>query len=157
MKTVVLLISILSFSLPAFSQISSKSKSPSLGTFGFGLIIGNHPWFGITAKLWLGNKLAMDAVVGYREDLHLQANLTSNRRLIWTSKGGLFFTYGAGFFAEMPNTDHLGLQVIGGMEAFLPWKNLSMFAEYIPAADFKPGDDHIFQPVNFVGGVRYYF
>ncbi len=157
MKAFVLLIFIILFSLPVFSQLPNKSKSPSLGTFGFGPITGNHPWVGISGKLWLGNKLAIDAVVGYRENLHLQLNLTNNRQLIWTVHGGLFITYGVGFFAEMPNTDHLGLQVIGGLEWFLPWEAVSVFGEYIPAADFKPGDDNVFQPANFVGGIRYYF
>jgi len=156
-RTLISLIFIFLLSLTTIAQQPNNPKSPSFGTFGFGPITGNHPWVGATAKLWLGEKLAIDAVVGYQKDVELQANLTSNRSPFNLSNGNLFFTYGLGVFSKIPTADALGVQAIGGAEWFLPWEPVSVFADYIPAVNFNPKQDKAFQPLNFVGGIRYYF
>lgn len=140
-----------------FALDEGKQAEPGAGKFALGGIAGDHPYIGGSVKYWFTDVLAIDGAVGFKSNLHMQANLTFNKKYFDFPKGDMLITIGGGLFTGFPVDFDFGIQAEGGVEWFMPWAPWGVFADYIPAINFFPDYDWVVQPFNFVVGARYYF
>ena len=132
------------------------------GLIGLG-IMGGEP-SGFSAKLWLGNNVALDGALGYAylwngKGVHMNADLLIHTGSLLPSLVGFLPLYaGAGVRVRLANgvdnPREVGLRVPFGAEYVLPIVPLGFFFELAPILDFTPG---IAFSSNAALGVRYYF
>jgi hypothetical protein len=142
-----------------FAADETKGVVPSAGLFGAGPITGNDPWIGGTIKYWFSDKVAIDASVGALWGLHMMSNITYNHIFFPFPKGEMALTFGGGLFMKVFNGFDMGMQGETGVEWFMPWAPVGVFADYCPTFSFFDNDDDniFFYPGNFIIGARYYF
>jgi len=142
--------------------IGTSVAAAAPGLIGLG-VMGGEP-SGFSAKLWLGNHVALDAGLGYAylwhgQGVHAHGDLLLHTGSLLPSLVGFLPLYaGVGVRARLANgVDNpmaVGLRVPFGAEYVLPVIPLGVFFEVAPIVDFTP-------EVGFNGnaavGVRYYF
>jgi hypothetical protein len=142
--------------------IGTSVVAAAPGLIGLG-IMGGEP-SGFSAKLWLGNHVALDGGLGYAylwngKGVHMHANLLLHTGSLLPSLVGFLPLYaGAGVRVRLANgvdnPREMGLRVPFGAEYVLPIIPLGVFFELAPILDFTPG---IAFNSNAALGVRYYF
>jgi len=142
--------------------ICTSVAAAAPGLIGLG-IMGGEP-SGFSAKLWLGDHVALDGALGYaylwdKAGVHMHGDLLLHTGSLLPSLVGFLPLYaGAGVRVKLANgvdnPREVGLRVPFGAEYVLPIIPLGFFFELAPILDFAPG-------VAFNGngslGVRYYF
>jgi len=132
------------------------------GFIGLGVMAGEPS--GFSAKLWLGNHLALDGALGYAylwhgQGVHLHGDLLLHTGSLLPSLVGFLPLYaGAGVRVRLANgvenPREIGIRVPFGAEYVLPIIPLGVFLELAPIIDFAPA-------LGFSGngavGIRYYF
>jgi hypothetical protein len=132
------------------------------GFIGLGIMAGEPS--GFSAKLWLGNHVALDGALGYAylwhgQGVHMHGDLLLHTGSLLPLLVGFLPLYtGVGVRVRLANgvdnPREVGLRVPFGAEYVLPIVPLGVFFELAPILDFAPG-------VAFNGngavGVRYYF
>lgn len=127
------------------------------GNFGIGLIVGEPT--GISAKMWLMKRTAVDAAAAwsFSDDaaLHLHADyLFHNFDLIEVSKGQLPVYFGAGARVKFESDSKLGVRIPVGLAYILEGAPLDLFAEIVPLVDLVPDTEF---ELNGSIGIRYFF
>jgi hypothetical protein len=128
--------------------------------FGLGIITGEPS--GISGKLWLSDKTAVDGAVAWslESDANFQIHgdfLIHDFNLIKVQKGSLPFYYGiGGRIRTWHNGDeaNVGVRFPVGLSYIFQGKRVDLFLEVVPVLDLAPSTD-----VQFNGalGFRYYF
>jgi len=128
--------------------------------FGLGVISGEPT--GISGKLWLSNKTAIDGAMAW--SLESNANfqvhgdfLIHDFNLIKVQKGSLPVYYGIGGRIrtwDNNNDDNVGVRFPLGMEYIFQGNRFDLFLEVVPVLDLAPSTDLQF---NGALGFRYFF
>jgi len=128
--------------------------------FGLGIITGEPS--GISGKLWLSDKTAVDGAVAW--SLETNANfqihgdfLMHDFNLIKVKKGSLPVYYGIGGRIrtwDNNGDDNVGVRFPFGLNYIFQSKRLDLFLEVVPVLDLAPSTE-----VQFNGalGFRYFF
>ncbi|MBI5268001.1 MAG: hypothetical protein HY851_12295 [candidate division Zixibacteria bacterium] len=128
--------------------------------FGLGIITGEPS--GISGKLWLSNKTAVDGAMAW--SLETNANfqihgdfLIHDYTLIKVQKGSLPVYYGIGGRLrtwDNNGDDNIGVRFPFGLDYIFPSNRVDLFLEVVPVLDLAPDTD-----VQFNGalGFRYFF
>lgn len=128
--------------------------------FGLGIITGEPS--GISGKLWLSNKTAVDGAMAW--SLETNANfqihgdfLMHDFNLIKVQKGSFPVYYGIGGRIrtwDNGRDDNVGVRFPFGMNYIFQSKRLDLFLEVVPVLDLSPSTE-----VQFNGalGFRYFF
>jgi len=125
--------------------------------FGLGAVFGEPT--GLSAKVWTGEKTAVDGALawsfagsGY---VHLHADfLIHNFDLINVSKGKLPFYFGIGAFLNFASDMGLGIRIPVGLAYHFADAPLEIFGEIAPGLSLLPATDFYFGGGI---GIRYYF
>ena len=146
----------------AVACIGTSVAGAAPGFIGLG-IMGGEP-SGFSAKLWLGNHVALDGGLGYAylwngAGVHMHGDLLLHTGSLLPSLVGFLPLYaGAGVRVRLANgvdnPREVGLRIPFGAEYVLPIVPLGVFFELAPILDFAPG---IAFNGNAAVGVRYYF
>ncbi|MEN8156059.1 MAG: hypothetical protein ABFS10_03855 [Bacteroidota bacterium] len=149
MKRSILALCTLLLSVNAFSQKSN---------FGLGVMLGNPT--GVSAKLWTGEKIAVDAAFGYRigveDHLRFNADYLFHPWSFNVEQDILKPYFGAGFGLGFISDFSVSVRVPVGAAYFFQPVPLEVFAEIAPGFQIiGPGDTRFC----FEGylGVRWYF
>jgi hypothetical protein len=148
MKKLILVSIVAMFTASLFAQDSG---------FGLGAVFGEPT--GLSAKVWTGDKTAIDGALawsfagpGY---LHLHTDfLVHNFDLIDVSEGQLPFYFGIGAYLDFASNLGLGIRIPIGLAYHFDSAPLEIFAEIAPGLSLLPGTDF------YLGGgigIRYYF
>ena len=150
------------FALIVAAGIGASVAAAAPGLLGLG-IMGGEP-SGFSAKLWLGDRTALDGALGYAylwhgQGVHAHADLLLHTGSLVPAPVGFLPLYvGVGVRARLANgvdnPTHVGLRVPLGAEYVLPLIPLGVFFELAPILDFAP--ETAFNG-NASIGVRYYF
>jgi len=140
-------------------SISGIARASGSHNFGLGIILGEPT--GISGKLWISGRSAVDGAaawsLGNNEALHLHADyLLHNFTLIKVEKGRLPFYYGIGGrirFADVGD-DHIGVRVPLGLAYLFEGAPLDIFLEIVPILDLAPDTDF---DLNGALGMRFFF
>lgn len=140
--------------------ISGTALAEGSHNFGLGVILGEPT--GISGKLWLSGKSAIDGAVAWSTDtnasLHVHADyLLHNFGSIDVDKGRLPFYYGVGGrikFSEHNNDNFIGVRVPLGFVYIFETAPVDIFFELVPVLDLAPDTELDF---NGAVGVRYFF
>ena len=141
--------------------ICTSVAAAAPGLIGWGIMVGEPS--GLSAKLWLGNHVALDGGLGYAYLWHgrgvqLHGDLLLHTGSLLPSPVGFLPLYaGAGIHVRLANgvnnPREVGLRVPFGAEYVLPIIPLGFFFELAPILDFAPGTAF---NSNAAVGVRYY-
>ncbi len=148
MKKLILIAVVALFSAGVFAQGSG---------LGLGIIFGEPT--GLSAKMWTGEKTALDAAVAWsfvgEGWLHIHADfLMHNYDLLSVSQGALPVYYGLGAYVGLSSDLGLGLRVPVGLAYQFDGAPVDVFAEIVPGLGLLPSITF------YIGGgigVRYYF
>lgn len=148
MKKLILISIVALFSVGLFAQGSG---------FGLGAIFGEPT--GLSAKMWTGEKTAIDGALAWSFSgfgfLHVHADfLIHNYDLISVSEGKLPLYFGLGAFVNFASDLGLGVRVPLGLAYQFEGAPLDIFAEITPGLSLLPGTDFYFGGGI---GVRYFF
>ncbi|MFA4839932.1 MAG: hypothetical protein WC703_10710 [Candidatus Neomarinimicrobiota bacterium] len=137
--------------LSLFSFASAQSK------FGLGVILGEPT--GISGKMWMGQKTALDAALawssGNNDAVHVHVDyLWHNFSLIKAPSGKLPFYYGIGGKITLADETRVGVRVPLGIDWILAGPPIDVFLEIVPALDIVPDTDF---GIDAGLGVRYNF
>lgn len=137
--------------------ILSSTASAKNGNFGLGVIIGEPT--GISGKLWLNNKHAVDGAVawstGKNNDLHLHADyLLHLYDLITVEKGKLPLYFGIGGRIKFETKSNAGVRIPVGLNYMFVNTPLDIFLEVVPLLELAPDTDFDF---NAAVGIRFFF
>jgi hypothetical protein len=133
--------------------------------FGLGLMGGNPS--GLSAKVWTGGNIALDAGLGYSvwsgQALHFHGDvLWHTNSLIQSGDGYLPLYIGVGARVGMAADDYpdtrIGIRVPFGLEYVFASVPVGLFLEVVPTFDLAgvPPNKGFFGPQGSVG-FRYYF
>jgi len=125
--------------------------------FGIGIILGEPT--GISAKLWLTEKTALDGAVAWsmwdEGAIHIHADfLVHSFNLINVSQGQLPLYFGIGPRVKLANDPIVGVRIPVGLAYLFGSAPLDVFFELVPILDLVPGTEFHF---NGAIGVRYFF
>jgi len=148
MKRLILVLSVILFSLGLFAQNSG---------FGLGAVFGEPT--GLSAKLWTSDKTAIDGAAAWSFSgsgyFHLHADfLIHNFDLISVSEGKLPLYFGLGAFMDFASELGLGIRIPLGLAYHFESAPLDVFAEIAPGLSLLPGTDFYFGGGI---GIRFYF
>jgi hypothetical protein len=140
-------------------SIGGIARAAGSHNFGLGIILGEPT--GISGKLWISGRSAVDGAVAWSTDtnasMHLHADyLVHSFSLIKVDKGRLPFYYGIGgrikFYDH--HDDFIGVRVPFGLAYIFETAPVDIFFELVPILDLAPDTDFDF---NAAIGVRYFF
>lgn len=126
--------------------------------FGAGVILGEPT--GLSAKLWLSEKTAIDGGLAWsfannESAMHIHADfLVHSFNLIQVSKGQLPLYFGIGPRIKLANDLMLGVRIPVGLAYHFSEAPLDVFFELVPIMDLIPETRFNF---NAAIGVRYWF
>ena len=148
MKKLILASIVALFSMGLFAQSSG---------FGLGAVFGEPT--GLSAKVWTGDKTAIDGALAWSfyspGFLHLHADfLIHNFDLIDVNEGKLPLYFGFGAFVNFASDLGLGIRIPLGLAYHFDSAPLEIFAEVVPGLSLLPATDF------YIGGgigIRYYF
>lgn len=125
--------------------------------FGLGVILGEPT--GISGKLWVDNKRAIDGAVAWSFDkksaMHLHADLLfHSSNIIKVEMSKLLVYYGIGGRVKFENKSKVGVRVPLGLNYLSSGAPLDVFLEIVPILDLAPSTDF---SLNAAIGVRYFF
>ncbi len=142
--------------------IGMGAANAAPGLLGLGVMAGEPT--GFSAKLWLGNRVALDAAVAYSylwhgTGVHMHGDVLFHTRSLLPSILGFMPLYaGVGARVRLANGVNnpmlAGIRIPFGAEYVLPLVRIGAFIELAPIIDLTP-------TTGFYGngavGVRYYF
>ncbi len=141
--------------------IAASVAAAAPGFLGLG-VMGGEP-SGFSAKVWLGDRIALDGGLGYAflwhgQGVHAHADVLLHTGSLLPSLLGFLPLYtGVGVRARLENGVNnptlVGLRVPFGAEYVLPLIPLGVFAEVAPILDFTP---EVAFNGNAAVGVRFY-
>lgn len=138
---------------------ATASSTPGLGRFGLGAILGEPT--GLSAKMWLSEKTAVDAGLAYSFDdpasFHLHGDfLFHNFDLLPVAKGQcpVYFGVGGRVKFERRNDSRAGVRFPVGVAYMFANTPVDVFAEVAPILDLSPKTRLAF---NGAIGIRYFF
>jgi hypothetical protein len=128
--------------------------------FGLGVIVGEPT--GISAKLWMSRRTAVDGAVAWSFEKHAGVHLhgdflVHDYSLIKVSKGRLPLYYGIGGRIktwEDERDDNVGVRIPVGLEYLFDTAPFDLFVEVVPILDLAPETE---LNLNAALGARYYF
>lgn len=125
--------------------------------FGLGVILGEPT--GISGKLWMEKRKAIDGAVAWSFDkesaLHLHADLLFHgRNIVKVEMSKLLFYYGIGGRIKFEDKSKVGVRVPLGLNYIPSEVPLDVFLEIVPLLDLAPSTDF---SLNAAIGVRYFF
>lgn len=145
---------------PAGKSNPSDTTEDYAGKFGLGIIIGEPT--GLSAKLWLNDRMAVDAAAGWSlhddSDFYLHSDFLYHKfDLIPVSSGRMPFYFGAGGFVRFRDEDRdnqAGIRVPVGVSYMFEKTPVDIFAEFAPGIDLTPSTR-----CDFTGGIgmRFWF
>ncbi|MEO6097389.1 MAG: hypothetical protein ABIW76_17730 [Fibrobacteria bacterium] len=122
------------FSAPAAVQARQG------GPFGVGIIAGDPS--GLSGKLWLNDRNALDFIAGFslqNDWVNLNCDYVwHDFDLIPVSRGQLPIYYGMGVWTSVSNNAAIGARGIVGIEYLFPSAPLDVFLEIGPGASILP-------------------
>ncbi len=127
------------------------------GNFGLGIILGEPT--GVSAKLWITDRTAIDAAAAWsfsdEAALHLHADyLFHNFDLISVEKGKLPVHFGIGARVKFEDDSKIGVRIPVGLTYIFDGAPMDIFFEVVPILDLAPDTDF---SANAAIGVRYFF
>lgn len=127
------------------------------GTFGLGIIVGEPT--GVSAKLWMSERSAIDAAAAWsfsdEAALTLVADyLLHNFDLINVEKGQLPVYFGVGGRVKFESESKVGIRIPVGLAYIFDGMPLDVFFEIVPLLDLVPDTEF---DVNASIGIRYFF
>ncbi len=138
---------------------ATQMSTPGLGRFGIGVILGEPT--GLSAKVWLSQKTAVDMGLAYSfdqpADFHLHGDfLFHNFDLLPVDNGQLpvYFGVGARVKFERRADTRCGVRFPVGLAYMFANTPVDVFVEVAPIMDFTPKTKLAF---NGGVGVRYFF
>lgn len=133
---------------------ASPSRAQKAGDAGIGVILGNPT--GVTGKLWLDDKQAVDLGVGYSSELTVYGDYLWHGWgvLPQPSQGKLPVYLGLGAQVRTFRDAEFGIRTVAGLAYWLPRHPVEIFVEIVPVFRLTRS--------NSVGldaglGLRYYF
>jgi hypothetical protein len=125
--------------------------------FGIGIILGEPT--GLSGKLWLTEKTAVDGAVAWSmwdgSALNVHADfLVHSFNLIHVSQGQLPLYFGIGARVKLANDPMVGVRVPVGLAYLFGSAPIDVFLELVPILDLVPGTYFHF---NSAIGIRYFF
>lgn len=125
--------------------------------FGAGIILGEPT--GLSGKLWLTEKTAVDGAIAWSMwdggALHIHADfLVHSFNLINVSQGQLPLYFGIGPRIKLAHDPWVGVRVPVGLAYLFGSAPLDVFLEIVPILDLIPATEFHF---NSAIGVRYFF
>jgi hypothetical protein len=140
--------------------LGSSTVCADNGTLGLGVIIGEPT--GISGKLWLSGRTAIDGAVAWSFDKNAKFQvhgdfLVHRFDVIKVEKGRLLLYYGIGGRVKMWESDHddnVGIRFPVGLEYLIASTPLDLFLEVVPILDIAPHTDVEFSAAI---GMRYFF
>lgn len=136
------------------STLCLPARAQKGGDAGGGVVLGAPT--GITGKLWLDGKQALDAGLGWNSELTVYGDYLWH---VWDllpqpSQGKLPVYLGLGMQGRMYHEAEFGLRTVAGIAYWLPRDPVEIFAEIVPVF-------HLTRATGFgvdgAIGVRYYF
>jgi hypothetical protein len=110
--------------------------------FGLGVIVGEPT--GLSGKLWLDRRAAIDGALAWDlsgdDAFHIHGDFLLHAwDLIRVEKGSLPVYYGIGGRIEFEDDDDLfGLRIPLGLEYLFPSRRVDLFIEFVPILDLVP-------------------
>jgi hypothetical protein len=154
MKKMLLIIIVLAIT------VHNSGAARSAKNFGLGIIVGEPT--GLSGKLWLSGKSAIDGAVAWSlsddEAFHIHGDyLLHNFGLIEVEKGSMPFYFGIGGrikFRDEPHDDIVSARIPVGLNYMFESTSLDIFVEVVPMLDLVPDTDF-----DIAGGIgiRYFF
>lgn len=147
--------SIMLFALTLLLTVGTVEAQES--GFGLGIILGEPT--GISGKLWIEDRKAIDGAVAWSFDresaMHLHADLLfHSSKIIKEEMSKLVAYYGIGGRIKFEDDGKVGIRVPLGIN-YLPSKTpLDVFLEIVPILDLAPSTDF---SLNAAIGIRYFF
>ena len=136
------------------SVVASPVCAQKAGDVGVGVILGSPT--GGTAKLWLSDRQALSAGIGFSSSLMVYGDYLWHS---WTvlpqpSEGRLPVYLGLGGQIRTLTPDEFGVRGVLGLAYWLPRNPVEVFAEFVPVVRVAP-----WASVGLGGGIglRYYF
>lgn len=143
--------------------VAAPGAIAEVSGIGVGAILGEPS--GVSAKMWHGADMAVDAVIGWSDDA---GSLTIHADHLWhlsnfgepklnTGKILAYYGLGARLVAEHEDEDDdtvLGLRVPLGFTYLPNAGNFDIFAEFVPTLDVIPDTEF---EMGLGIGARYYF
>lgn len=128
--------------------------------FGLGIILGEPT--GISGKLWLNSKSAVDGAVAWSFDknsaMHLHGDyILHNFKWIEVEEVSPPVYFGIGGrirFHEGKGDDNVGVRIPVGLDYIFSGAPLDLFLEVVPILDLVPDTDF---DINAALGIRYFF
>ena len=132
-------------------------SAASQGNFGLGIILGEPT--GVSAKLWLTDRTAVDAAAAWsfsdEQAFHLHADyLLHNFDLIKVSKGKLPVHFGIGGRVKFEDKSKVGVRIPVGLTYIFDGAPVDIFFELVPILDLAPDTEF---EANAAIGARFYF
>jgi hypothetical protein len=128
------------FAIIALLSAPAEVQARQGGNFGVGFIAGDPS--GLSGKLWLNDKNALDFIAGFsiQDDwISLNADYVWHEfGLIPVSKGQLPLYYGMGLWTSVSSNAAIGARGIVGLEYLFPSAPLDVFLEIGPGAQILP-------------------
>ena len=129
----------------------------SQGNFGMGVILGEPT--GVSAKLWLTDRTAIDAAAAWsfshEAALHLHADyLLHNFDLITVEQGRLPVHFGIGGRVKFEDDSRFGIRIPVGLTYIFDGAPIDIFFEVVPILDLVPDTDF---DLNAAIGARFFF
>lgn len=133
---------------------ASPSWAQKAGDFGAGVVLGAPT--AVTAKLWLDDKRAVDAGLGWNSELTVYGDY------LWhgwdvlpkPSQGKLPIYLGLGAQVRTYRDAEFGLRAVAGVAYWLPNDPIELFLELVPVFRLSPGTS---VGAEAGAGLRYYF
>jgi hypothetical protein len=127
------------------------------GNFGMGIILGEPT--GVSAKLWLTDRTAVDAAAAWsfsdEDAFHLHADfLLHNFDLITVEKGRLPIHFGIGGRLKFADDTKLGVRIPVGLTYIFDGAPIDIFFEVVPILDLIPDTEF---DANAAIGARFFF
>ena len=127
------------------------------GNFGLGIILGEPT--GVSAKLWITERTAIDAAAAWsfsnETAFHLHADyLFHNFDLISVEKGKLPVYFGIGGRVKFEDESLIGVRIPVGLAYFFDGAPIDIFLEVVPILDLAPDTEFT---ANAAVGIRYFF
>ncbi len=127
------------------------------GNFGLGIIVGEPT--GVSAKLWLTDRTAVDAAAAWsfsdEAAFHLHADyLFHNFDLISVEQGRLPVHFGIGGRVKFEDDSKFGVRIPIGLTYIFDGAPLDVFFEVVPILDLVPDTEFT---ANGAVGIRYFF
>ena len=141
----------------AIAAMFTAGLSAQDGGFGLGAVFGEPT--GLSAKVWTGDKTAIDGALAWSFAgagfLHLHSDfLVHNFDLIDVSEGRLPLYFGIGAYLDFASQMGLGIRIPVGLAYHFDSAPLEIFAEIAPGLSLLPATDFYFGGGI---GIRYYF